>query len=79
MLVVVLSTSLLHMSSCSPTSPGCPASNGCLAIIPKCEHGAYATENVMGVARWICLRCMANYQPVVNTSGQDNILQCGER
>jgi hypothetical protein len=32
----------------------------------------------MGVARWVCLRCMANYDPVIDASGQDNILQCGE-
>jgi len=53
-------------------------SNGCLATIPKCEQGACATRNVMGVARWVCLRCLANYEPVVDASGQDNILQCGE-
>ena len=53
-------------------------SNGCLATIPKCEPGACATRNVMGVARWVCLRCMANYEPVIDASGQDNILQCGE-
>ena len=53
-------------------------SNGCLATIPKCEPGACATRNVMGVARWVCLRCMANYDPVIDASGQDNILQCGE-
>jgi len=23
-------------------------------------------------------RCLANYEPVVDASGQDNILQCGE-
>jgi hypothetical protein len=53
-------------------------SNGCLGTIPKCEQGACATRNVMGVARWVCLRCLANYEPVVDASGQDNILQCGE-
>ena len=53
-------------------------SNGCLATIPKCEPGACATRNVMGVARWVCLRCLSNYDPVVDASGQDNILQCGE-
>lgn len=53
-------------------------SNGCLATIAKCEEGACATRNVMGVARWVCLRCLANYEPVVDASGQDNILQCGE-
>jgi len=26
----------------------------------------------------VCLRCLANYEPVVDDSGQDNILQCGE-
>lgn len=31
-----------------------------------------------GVARWVCLRCLANYAPVVDSSGQDNIVQCGE-
>jgi hypothetical protein len=53
-------------------------SNGCLATIPKCEQGACATRNIMGVARWVCLRCLANYEPVVDGSGQDNIVQCGE-
>jgi hypothetical protein len=53
-------------------------SNGCLATIPKCEQGACATRNIMGVAKWVCLRCMANYQPVVTSDGQDNIVQCGE-
>jgi hypothetical protein len=53
-------------------------SNGCLGTIPKCEQGACATRNIMGVARWVCLRCLANYEPVVDASGQDNILQCGE-
>lgn len=53
-------------------------SNGCLDTIPKCEQGACATRNIMGVARWVCLRCLANYEPVVDASGQDNILQCGE-
>lgn len=53
-------------------------SNGCLATIPKCESGACATRNIMGVARWVCLRCLANYEPVVDASGQDNIVQCGE-
>jgi len=53
-------------------------SNGCLATIPKCEEGACATRNIMGVARWVCLRCLANFEPVVDTSGQDNIVQCGE-
>lgn len=53
-------------------------SNGCLATIPKCERGACATRNIMGTARWVCLRCWANYEPVVDGSGQDNIIQCGE-
>lgn len=53
-------------------------SNGCLATIPKCEQGACATRNIMGVAKWVCLRCLANYQPVVTSDGQDNIVQCGE-
>lgn len=53
-------------------------SNGCLATIPKCEAGACASRNVKGVARWVCLRCMANYDPVTDDSGQDNIIQCGE-
>jgi len=51
-------------------------SNGCLATIPKCEQGACATRNIMGVARWTCLRCLSNYEPVVDASGQDNIIQC---
>jgi hypothetical protein len=53
-------------------------SNGCLDTIPKCEPGACVTKNIMGVARWACLRCLANYAPVVDASGQDNIIQCGE-
>lgn len=32
----------------------------------------------MGAARWVCLRCLSNYQPVVTADGQDNIVQCGE-
>jgi hypothetical protein len=53
-------------------------SNGCLETIPKCEAGACATRNVRGVARWVCLRCLSNYEAVVDDSGQDNIIQCGE-
>jgi hypothetical protein len=53
-------------------------SDGCLGAIPKCEQGACATRNTMGVAKWVCLRCLANYAPVVDGSGQDNIIQCGE-
>lgn len=53
-------------------------SNGCLGLIPKCEQGACATRNIMGTARWVCLRCLANYEPVVDSSRQDNIVQCGE-
>jgi hypothetical protein len=53
-------------------------SDGCLASIPKCEPGTCATRNVLGVARWVCLRCLANYEAVVTTDGQDNIVQCGE-
>lgn len=52
-------------------------SNGCLDTIPKCETGACATRNIQGQARWVCLRCMSNYEPVVDASGQDNIIQCG--
>jgi hypothetical protein len=52
-------------------------SNGCLGVIPKCEAGACAARNIMGAARWVCLRCLANYEPVVDNSGQDNIIQCG--
>jgi hypothetical protein len=51
-------------------------SNGCLDTIPKCETGACATRNVMGVARWVCLRCQGTYAPVVTADGQDNIIQC---
>jgi hypothetical protein len=53
-------------------------SNGCLDSIPKCEQGACATRNIMGTANWVCLRCRGNYEPVVDSSGQDNIIQCGE-
>jgi hypothetical protein len=52
-------------------------SNGCLPSIQKCEPGACATRNIMGTARWVCLRCLANYEPVVDSSGQQNIIQCG--
>jgi len=70
---------------CFPKSVAClhlqdaiSNSNGCLSTIQKCEPGACATRNVMGTARWVCLRCLANYEPVVDASGQDNIIQCGE-
>lgn len=53
-------------------------SNGCLEWIPKCEEGACSTRNIMGTARWVCLRCLANYEPVVDSSGQANIIQCGK-
>lgn len=33
----------------------------------------------MGVARWVCLRCLGNYEAVIDASGQDNIVQCGEQ
>lgn len=52
-------------------------SNGCLESIQKCEEGACATRNIMGTARWVCLRCLSNYEPVVDSSGQQNIIQCG--
>lgn len=71
-------------SVCNSTSVAClhlqdaiSNSNGCLSTIQKCEPGACATRNVKGTARWVCLRCLANYDPVVDDSGQDNILQCG--
>lgn len=54
------------------------SSNGCLDSIPKCEPGACATRNILGTASWVCLRCMTNYEPVVDSSGQENIIQCGE-
>lgn len=54
-------------------------SNGCLGTIPKCETGACAVRNIQGQARWVCLRCLSNYEPVVDASGQDNIIQCGEQ
>jgi hypothetical protein len=53
-------------------------SDGCLASIPKCEPGACVNRNVLGVQTWVCLRCLANYEAVVSTDGQDHILQCGE-
>lgn len=53
-------------------------SNGCLPTIPKCEPNACATRNIMGTARWVCLRCRGGYEPVVTADGQDNIIQCGE-
>jgi hypothetical protein len=53
-------------------------SNGCSATIPKCEEGACVVRNIMGAQRWACLRCIANYEPVVDASGQQNIIQCGE-
>jgi hypothetical protein len=65
----------LQQSDAISNSDGC-ITNG---LIPKCEPGACATRNVQGTARWVCLRCLANYLPVVDASGQDNIIQCGER
>lgn len=55
-------------------------SNGCITdgSIPKCEPGACVVRNTMGTAQWVCLRCLANYQPVVDASGQSNIIQCGK-
>jgi hypothetical protein len=53
-------------------------SDGCLPSIPKCEPGACVTRDIMGVARWACLRCQGNFEPVVDGSGQDNIIECGE-
>lgn len=53
-------------------------SNGCLGDISKCEPGACATRNIKGTAAWVCLRCRGTYEPVVDDSGQDNIIQCGK-
>jgi len=78
LVVALLATLAVSCSARQLTQDALSNSNGCLATIPKCEPGACATRNVMGVARWVCLRCMANYEPVIDASGQDNILQCGE-
>lgn len=53
-------------------------SDGCRATIPKCESGACVVRNIQGNQHWACLRCMANYEAVVDASGQENIIQCGE-
>jgi hypothetical protein len=45
-------------------------SNGCLGSIPKCGPGACVTRDIMGVARWACLRCEGNFQPVIDGSGK---------
>jgi hypothetical protein len=81
MLVALLATSLLFVSADASRQLAQDAlsnSNGCLDTIPKCEPGACATRNIMGVARWVCLRCRGGYEPVVTADGQDNIVQCGE-
>lgn len=78
-LVAVLACSALVFSADAARSLQQEAlsnSNGCLDNIPKCETGACATRNVMGVARWVCLRCQGTYAPVVTADGQDNIIQC---
>jgi hypothetical protein len=79
-LVALLATSLLFISADASRQLAQDAlsnSNGCLNTIPKCEAGACATRNIMGVARWVCLRCRGGYEPVVTADGQDNIVQCG--
>jgi hypothetical protein len=77
LLLLLLSGSVICSSRSLQQEDSLSNSNGCLASIPKCEPGACVVRNVMGVARWACLRCLANYQPVVDASGQDNIVQCG--
>jgi hypothetical protein len=80
-LVALLATSLFFISADASRQLAQDAlsnSNGCLNTIPKCEAGACATRNIMGVARWVCLRCRGGYEPVVTADGQDNIVQCGE-
>lgn len=83
--VLCMVLTLLLLASAQPVlakrslfNDGLSNSNGCLDVIPKCERGACATRNIMGTGRWVCLRCMANYEPVVDKSGQDNIIQCGK-
>jgi hypothetical protein len=53
-------------------------SNGCLGTIPRCEQNACVTRNIQGGGAWACLRCLGTYNPVTDSSGQDNIIQCGE-
>jgi hypothetical protein len=53
-------------------------SNGCLGTIPRCEANACVTRSIKGVASWACLRCLGTYEAVIDSSGQDNIIQCGE-
>lgn len=77
-LLVLLSGSVSAKRAMLQSDEALSNSNGCLDTIPKCEPGACATRNIMGTARWVCLRCLANYAPVVDSSGQDNIVQCGE-
>jgi hypothetical protein len=80
LLAVLLLTSLpsVHAKRALRQSDAFSNSNGCLDSIPKCEPGACATRNIMGTASWVCLRCKGNYEPVVDSSGQDNIVQCGK-
>jgi hypothetical protein len=80
LLAVLLLTSLpsVHAKRALRQSDAFSNSNGCFDGIPKCELGACATRNIMGTASWVCLRCRGNYEPVVDSSGQDNIIQCGK-
>jgi hypothetical protein len=77
--VALLATCVLFTADARQlTQDALSNSNGCLPTIPKCESGACATRNIMGNAKWVCLRCQGGYEPVVDASGQDNIIQCGE-
>jgi hypothetical protein len=76
--IFVQSPSSVHAARALLQTDAVSNSNGCLEWIPKCEEGACSTRNIMGTARWVCLRCLANYEPVVDSSGQANIIQCGE-
>lgn len=79
LLVALLATALcLSAEARQLTQDALSNSNGCLPTIPKCESGACATRNLMGSAKWVCLRCQGGYDPVIDASGQDNIIQCGE-
>jgi len=56
-LILLLSASQQSIAARRPLQQDALSnSNGCLDTIPKCERGACATRNIMGVARWVCLR-----------------------
>lgn len=84
MLEAALLAALLLLSILNPAHAlrilqldGLSNTDACLGIIPKCEPGACTSRIVQGVSRWSCLRCLGNYQPVFDDSGQATVVQCG--